>query len=162
MVLGGAYTPSTKIDTSVFNNIDCKSFDSYDFASPHSSLSPIAFLGRHLVVSGGVLATTNTHLNHSIDTLALCGTFLVRTHRIFRPQPSRPPFTDPICSVVPSRFWLWPRSGVGYQYHILVAFTLAPSRAPPLANNLACLAILAAYPVAQWLIGAENMNPNKV
>ena len=113
VVLGGAYTPSTKIDTSVFNNIDCKSFDSYDFASSHSSLSPIAFLGRHLVVSGGVLATTNTHLDHSIDALALCGTFLVRTHRIFRPQPSRPPFTDPICSVVPSRFWLWPRSGIG-------------------------------------------------
>ena len=113
VVLGGACAPSTKFDTSVFDSIGRRDFDPSDFAYPRSSLSPIALLGRHLVVSGGVLTTANTHPNRSIDTLAKCGTFLVHTRCNLQPRPSLPPFTDTFYSVVLGHFQLWPRTGVG-------------------------------------------------
>ena len=113
VVLGGAYAPSTKIDTNVFDNIDHKDFDSFDFISSQSSLSPGTPLGRHLVVSGGDITTAHTHLNSSIDTLTKCGTSLVHTLCIFQSRTPLPLCTDTFGSVVPGRFWRWSRAGIG-------------------------------------------------
>ncbi|KAK3266489.1 hypothetical protein CYMTET_24889 [Cymbomonas tetramitiformis] len=54
VVPGGASAPHAKIhsDVSAINGIDY--FDSSEFVSPHFPLPPGAFLGRRLVVSGGV------------------------------------------------------------------------------------------------------------
>jgi len=113
VVLGGACAPSTKIDTSVFNNIDSKNFDFDVLATPHSPLSPNAFPSRHLVVCGGVITTAHTQANSTILTLTKCSTVFPCSFCISRPRPSLPPCTDAICSVVPGRFWLWPRTGIG-------------------------------------------------
>jgi len=74
VVLGGACAPSTNYDTGVFNNIDNKNFDSDTLASPHLLPPPCTLIDRHLVVCGGVIATTHTRLDVPIPTLALCGT----------------------------------------------------------------------------------------
>jgi len=113
VVLGGACAPSTKIDTSVCDNSDHEDFASSDFASPQSLLSPGTPLGRHLVGSGGDIATAHTHLNSPIVTFVVCATASRQAHRNFRPRPSHPPCTDAIYAVVPGHFQLWPRTGVG-------------------------------------------------
>jgi len=113
VVSGGACAPDTKIDTENFTDIANEYADSCDLGNPHSSLSTGESYGRHLVVCGGVLTTTHTHLNLSIFAFAKCNFSNPCTLRIFQPQPSLPPCTDAICAVVPGHLQLWPRTGVG-------------------------------------------------
>ncbi|KAK3286238.1 hypothetical protein CYMTET_6195 [Cymbomonas tetramitiformis] len=113
VVSGGACSPSTNLDSDIFDLIDNKDFDSYDIASPHSPLSPDASLGRRLVVCGGVITTSHSHSDSSILAFAVYNVFVARTHRIFHLRPSRPPYFGSSALVVPRRCGLWPRLGIG-------------------------------------------------
>ena len=113
VVLGGACAPSTNYDTGVFNNIDNKNFDSDTLASPHLLPPPCTLIDRHLVVCGGVIATTHTRLDVPIPTLALCGTNISHSRHILRNRPLRPPCIGALALVVPARFGLWHRTGIG-------------------------------------------------
>ncbi|KAK3283717.1 hypothetical protein CYMTET_8610 [Cymbomonas tetramitiformis] len=112
VVLGGAYAPSTKIDTSVFNNIDHENFDFNTLSPPHSSLSPGAPLCRHLVVSAGGAITTASPLS-IIPFEFLPMASITFPHRSFHLPPPYPLFSDAFALVVPGRFWLWHRVGIG-------------------------------------------------
>ena len=113
VVLGGACAPSTKIDTSVFNNIDSKNFDFDVLATPHSPLSPNAFPGRHLVVCGRVITTAHTQADSPILAFATCKAIIPFSSRILRLRPSRPPSTVAFSLVVLGYFQEWPRAGMG-------------------------------------------------
>jgi hypothetical protein len=109
VVLGGACAPSTGIDISVCNNIDNESSDYDDFNSPHFpplTSTSCAPLGRHLVVPGG--ATLSPPCTNIYFTLYLKDRVLPR--RIFHPRST---CIDPLALVVPGRFWLWHRTGIG-------------------------------------------------
>ncbi|KAK3245351.1 hypothetical protein CYMTET_45077 [Cymbomonas tetramitiformis] len=101
----------TLSDVSAINGSDY--FDSNKFVSPRFPFSPGAFLGHHVVVSGGVDTTAHAHLNSPIIAFPQCSAFLARTHRIFRPHPSHPPYTGVFSPVVPGQLHLWPRAGMG-------------------------------------------------
>ncbi|KAK3278137.1 hypothetical protein CYMTET_13912 [Cymbomonas tetramitiformis] len=111
VVPGGACAPGTESDSGIFDLNDNKDFDSYKLASPHSPISFGTTFGRQLVVCGGVVTTSHTHLNLSIFAFTECSFSTRGTLRIFKPQPS--PYTDTIRAVVPGHFRLWPRTGVG-------------------------------------------------
>ena len=109
VVSGGAYTPGTKPLSDNFTINENESFVPDDFSSPHfSPFSPASCAppGRHLVVAGG--ATLSPPCTDIYFTLYLKDHVL--PHRIFHPRST---CIDPLALVVPGRFWLWHRIGIG-------------------------------------------------
>ncbi|KAK3283324.1 hypothetical protein CYMTET_8974 [Cymbomonas tetramitiformis] len=110
VVPGGAYTPSTKLESIAFAiNNEC--FDSFDFVPPLPSPSPCTPPVHHLVVCGDVATPT------SPLTIVPFEPFPVRSiappYRIFHLPPPQPLLIDAFALVVPGYFWLWHRTGVG-------------------------------------------------
>jgi len=108
VVLGGACAPSTKIDTSNFDNLDSDTFDLGDFISPPLVPGPCAPPGRHLVVPGGAAALSPPYTYAGL-TLGLKNDRLSR--RNFH---ARTRCIDTLALVVPGRFRLWHRTGIGW------------------------------------------------
>ena len=109
VVSGGAYAPDTKPLSDNFTINKNESLVPYDVDSPHfPPLTPAscAPLGHHLVVAGGVtLSPPCTNVYFALDL-----NDHVLPHRIFHPRCA---CIDPLALVVPGRFWLWRRAGIG-------------------------------------------------
>ncbi|KAK3238007.1 hypothetical protein CYMTET_51944 [Cymbomonas tetramitiformis] len=110
VVFGGAYAPDTKhaSDNSAFDN---KHFDTNDFIPPLPSPSPYAPPSHHLVVSGGVVAPTSPFTIIPLEPFPMRST--ASLHRIFRRPPPTATHIIALALVVPGRFWLWHRTGIG-------------------------------------------------
>ena len=110
VVLGRACAPSTTFDTSLFDNIDNDTFDLDEFISPPLVPSSCAPPGRHLVVPGGAttLSPPGTDAGFTLGVKNY-----VLPCRIFHTRPPRSTCIDVLALVVPSRFRLWHRRGIG-------------------------------------------------
>ncbi|KAK3237589.1 hypothetical protein CYMTET_52347 [Cymbomonas tetramitiformis] len=110
VVPSGAYTPSTKLESIAFAiNNEC--FDSFDFVPPPPSPSPCTPPLDRLVVCGDVATPTSPLSIIPFEFLPMAS--IAFPHRIFHLPPPYPLFSDAFALVVPGRFWLWHRVGIG-------------------------------------------------
>ncbi|KAK3242829.1 hypothetical protein CYMTET_47500 [Cymbomonas tetramitiformis] len=125
VVSGGACAPNINFDTNI-SVVDDKHSDFHDLISPLPSPSTYAPPGHHLVVSGGAIAATSPLMIVPFGFLPMHSS--TSPLRIFYSPPPYPLFIDAFALVVPGRFWLWHRTGIG---HLGGARHPPPSRAPP-------------------------------
>ena len=109
VVSGGATTPDARLNSDI-SDIANERSDRCALAPPPPSCTPP---GRRMVVSGGATAPTSPLTIPSVDARAMAPSFGVPPRRIFPFPPPYPHFIDAFALVVPSRFWLWHRAGVG-------------------------------------------------
>ena len=112
VVSGGVTTPDANLnsDISAITN-ECSDSNALTppLHSPPSDAPPV----HHLVVSGGATTPTPPLAIPFCDDHALGISFGVPPRRIFLFPPPYPHFIDAFALVVPGRFWLWHRTGVG-------------------------------------------------
>ncbi|KAK3243329.1 hypothetical protein CYMTET_46999 [Cymbomonas tetramitiformis] len=111
VVSGGACAPDINLDTNI-SVVDDELSDFHDFISPLPSPSPYTPPSHHLVVSGGAIALTSP--------LAIVPFGFLPMHSITSPlrifvhfPPPYPLSIDAFAMVVPGRFWLLHRTGIG-------------------------------------------------
>jgi len=113
VVSGGAYTPGTKPLSDNFTINENESSVPDDLASPHFSpltSASCAPPGRHLVVAGGAATLYPPCIDFDF---ALGLRSCVLPCRMFRTHPTCPTCIGSFALVVPGRFWLWHRAGIG-------------------------------------------------
>ncbi|KAK3278056.1 hypothetical protein CYMTET_13976 [Cymbomonas tetramitiformis] len=110
VVPGGACAPGTNHNDNILDDND-ETNDFHDFVSPLPSPSPYAPSGRHLVVSGGAITTASPLSIIPFEFLPMAS--ITFPHRIFHLPPPYPLFSDAFALLVPGRFWLWHRVGIG-------------------------------------------------
>ncbi|KAK3253518.1 hypothetical protein CYMTET_37245 [Cymbomonas tetramitiformis] len=109
VVSGGAYAPDTNIESIAFADDDDSEHDELRPQHPPLSAPPFVPLGHCVVVCGGVTTSIPPILP---SACALIGG-RVGARRIFHLPSPCPLFVDASALVVPGRFWLWHRTGVG-------------------------------------------------
>jgi len=108
VVSGSACAPATNNSFDI-NTINSENFDANMIVSPPIPASPLAPLRRHLVVPGGAtpFALLNPNARRDILWPPLAA------YSASRLPPTYPTAQDAFTLVVPSRFWLWHRKGIG-------------------------------------------------
>ncbi|KAK3278286.1 hypothetical protein CYMTET_13763 [Cymbomonas tetramitiformis] len=114
VVPGGACALGTSHDDNIMGNNN-ETFDFHDFISPLASPSSYAPLGHHVVMSGGAITPTSPFTPTIIPFDYVPFHAIAPSHRIFhlRHLPSPSSWTHSLWLVVPGRFWLWHRVGIG-------------------------------------------------
>ncbi len=108
VVSGGATTPDARLNSDI-SDIANERSDRFALTPPPPSCTPPV---RHMVVSGATAPTPPLTIP-SVDAHALGAGFGVPPRRIFPFPPPYPHFIGAFALVVPGRFWLWHRAGVG-------------------------------------------------
>ncbi len=112
MVSGGATAPDARLNSDISDVANERS-DYYALTPPHPSPPSYTPPVHRMVVSGGAIAPTPPLAIPFFDAHALGVSFGVPPRRIFPFPPPYPHFIDAFALVVPGRFWLWHRAGVG-------------------------------------------------
>ena len=107
VVSGGAYAPDTNKPFAI-SAANSENFVPNIFVSPPLPTTPTPTLCHHMVVPSGALPHSIPSHNASCFVLAPLAVNLPS-----RLPPTYPTAQDAFTLVVPSRFWLWHRKGIG-------------------------------------------------